>query len=267
MRGIQTIAPVIIGVIPFGTISGITAVESGLSQSSAQLMAIVVFAGASQLAGVQLMSDQAPVLVIWITTLMINLRFTMYSASLAPHWQSLPMKWKALMAYILTDQAYALSVTHYQAQARNAQASQPRSFASESVPDGDRPTLPSPRQKAAFYLGASAITWIVWQLSSAMGIFLGASIPEHWSLGFAIPLVFMVLAIPAIQSGATAGAALTAAVLSVVANPLPFNMGLVVAALAGIGVGVLMERSPWLSSTHPASSSPDSPPSQDQSED
>lgn len=245
LLGMKTIAPVIVGVIPFGMISGITAVENGLSESSAQMMSIVVFAGASQLAGVQLMSDGAPVLVIWLTTFMINLRFTMYSASLSPHMQSLPTRWKALMAYILTDQSYALSVTHYERQAQYEQQAQQLEGDTGYAPAIQRPVPLTPQQKAAFYLGTSTTVWVVWQLSSAVGIFLGASIPDRWSLGFAIPLVFMVLAIPSIKGWSTAAAALTAAILSVVAKPLPFNMGLVIAALAGIGMGLLVERSPF----------------------
>ncbi|MGB3492644.1 MAG: AzlC family ABC transporter permease [Elainellaceae cyanobacterium] len=247
LLGVKTIAPIIVGIIPFGMISGITAVENGLSEGSAQIMSIVVFAGASQLAGVQLMSDGAPVLVIWLTTFMINLRFTMYSASLAPHMRSLPTQWKALIAYILTDQSYALSVTHYDQQAR--QLEDKVGYAQTNP----RPAPLTPHQKAAFYLGISITVWVVWQLSSAVGIFLGASIPDGWSLGFAIPLVFMVLAIPAIQGWSTAAAALTAAILSVVAKPLPFNMGLVIAALAGIAMGMLIERSPFSRLPHSSS--------------
>ncbi len=244
LLGMKTIAPVIVGVIPFGMISGITAVENGLSEESAQIMSVVVFAGASQLAGVQLISEGAPVLVIWLTTLMINLRFTMYSASLAPHVQLLPIRWKAIIAYLLTDQSYALSVTHY---AQYEPMENDTGYAQTS----QRSMPPTPQQKAAFYFGTSVTVWVVWQLSSAAGIFLGGSIPDRWSLGFAIPLVFMVLAIPAIKGWSTAGAALTAAILSVIAKPLPFNMGLVVAALAGIGMGMLIERSPLAQSRQP----------------
>lgn len=252
LLGMQTIAPVIIGVIPFGMISGITAVENGLSEESAQIMSVVVFAGASQLAGVQLMSDGAPILVIWLTTFMINLRFTMYSASLAPHMQSLPTRWKALMAYILTDQSYALSVIYYDQQEQRLDGNTGDAQTSQCS------TSLTPQQKAAFYLGTSVTVWVVWQLSSAVGIFLGGSIPDGWSLGFAIPLVFMVLAIPAIKGWSTAGAALTAAILSVVAKPLPFNMGLVVAALAGIGMGMMIERSPLAQSQQSSASHPTS---------
>jgi 4-azaleucine resistance transporter AzlC len=220
-QGVRTISPVILGVIPFGMISGVAAVEIGLSGLEAQAMAVIVFAGASQLAGVQLISSGSPLLVIWLTTLMINLRFTMYSASLAPHFRPLSLFWKSFLAYALTDQAYAASLNRYQQ---------------------EDPAALSLGHKVGFYLGVAATIWTTWQISSAVGIFLGASVPDSWSLDFAVPLVFMVLAVPAIRSSATAIAACTAGLTAVIAKPLPFNLGLVLAALLGITVGVVMER-------------------------
>lgn len=80
-----------------------------------------------------------------------------------------------------------------------------------------------------------------WNLSVLAGMYLGASIPEDWSLGFAIPLSFLALLIPGIRNAATLGAALTGGVLAVLAANLPYNLGLLTGALGGIIAGLAIE--------------------------
>ncbi|MGF1497268.1 MAG: AzlC family ABC transporter permease [Elainellaceae cyanobacterium] len=225
LSGIRAISPITLGVVPFGMIAGITAVESGLTGGEAIAMSVIVFAGASQLAGVQLLSSGAPLLVIWLTTLMINLRFTMYSASMAPHFRGLSTLQKVLLAYMLTDQGYAMSITYFN---KNAGTS-------------DRPSL-SATEKACFFGGAASTIWVVWQVSTMLGVVLGTGIPEAWSLDFAIPLVFLAVIVPAIRQWASLGAALSAGAIAIAAEPLPFNLGLIVGSLVGIAVGIGLER-------------------------
>ncbi len=214
--GIRRISPVLLGVVPFGLISGLTAVQAGLSAGEALGMSAIVFAGASQLAAVQLLSAGAPAWVILLTAAVINLRFTMYSASLAAYLKHLPAPWKAASAYLMTDQAYAVSVTHF----------------------ADQPERPHRRW---FYLGGAALMWAAWQLSTVAGVFVGASVPPAWGLSFAIPLTFMALVFPVVRDRPAAAAALSAGAVAVAAEPLSFNLGLVLAALCGILVGLFVE--------------------------
>jgi 4-azaleucine resistance transporter AzlC len=211
------VLPIFPGIIPFATISGIAAVEMGLSPSLAMAMSVLVFAGASQLAALQLIAQAAPLAVIVSTALIINLRFTMYSASIAPCFRALSLKWKSLLAYLLTDPAYGLSIAQF------------REF-------------PGMANKQWFYLGVAASSWLVWQSFTAAGIFLGAHVPENWSLDFAVPLMFIALALPALYDRATLAAGLTAALVSILAAQLPLNLGLIVAALSGILLGVLIDQ-------------------------
>ena len=205
-----------LGVVPFGLVAGVSAVSVGLSELPAVMLSAIVFAGASQLAGLQLIASGSPVFVILMTTLFINLRFVMYSASIAPFLERFSAPWKGLMAYLMTDQAYAFGINRFT----------------------DEPDMP---YKNLFYLGVAAPIWAVWMISTVVGVFVGAQVPEGWSLEFAIPLIFMVLIIPAVTDHASAAAALAAGVTVIVADPLPFNLALIVAALVGIGVGVLVE--------------------------
>jgi len=180
-------------------------------------MSVLIFAGASQLAALQLVAENAPLLVIVLTALIINLRFTMYSASLAPYFRALSAKWKAVLAYLLTDPAYGVSITRF------------RQF----------PRVPN---RHWFYMGVAASTWLIWQSFTAAGVFLGTRVPENWSLDFAIPLMFIALAVPALHDRATIAAGLTSAVVSVLVFHLPLNLGLIVAAGSGILIGLLVDE-------------------------
>jgi predicted branched-subunit amino acid permease len=141
----------------------------------------------------------------------------MYSASLASHFSGLPTRWKGLLAYFLTDQAYAVAIARF----------------SGSADDVD---------KKWYYLGAGFLLWLVWVTGSATGAFLGAALPKGWSLDFAVPLTFLALIIPVIRDLPAAIAAIAAAVVAVAAHGLPYNTWLLLAASSGIAAGFFLER-------------------------
>lgn len=214
--GLQAIAPILLGIVPFATIAGAAAVGAGLPETLALGLSVIVYAGASQLAALELVRQDAPVFVIVGTALIINLRFLMYSASLAPHFQALPLRWRSPLAYVLTDQAYAVSVSRF--------------------------TDDAGISRGWYYLGAAVPMWITWQASNAVGVFLGAQVPPSWSLDFAIPLTFLALLVPALKSRPAVLAALVSAGVAVGAAALPLNLGLLLAAFAGIGAGLLADQ-------------------------
>jgi len=216
LAGLRAEAPILLGVIPFGLIYGVLAVGAGLPRDVALFMSSIVFAGSSQFIGAQLFRDNAPALVIILTTFVVNLRHMLYSASLAPHTQHLRPGWKWLLAYLLTDEAYAVTITRY------------------NEPD------PSPH-KHWFFLGAGLALWTSWQTSTALGVFLGAQIPESWSLDFTLALTFIAIVIPALKDRAAVASALSAGLVAVLATSLPLRLGLIVAALTGIVVGLVVE--------------------------
>jgi len=214
--GVRAELPLLIGVFPFGLIYGALALNAGLSNAAAQLMSSIVFAGSSQFITAQLVHEATPGLVIVLTIAVVNLRHMLYSASLAPYISSLPMRWKALLSYLLTDEAYAATVIHYE---------------NEGVtPFGHW-----------FFLGAGFSLWFTWQASTAVGIFLGAAIPESWSLDFALPLTFIAMVVPVLKNQPAIAAALSAGMVALVAYPLPYRLGLILAALVGIAVGTVLE--------------------------
>lgn len=214
--GIAAVSAMLPGVVPFGMIAGLTAVAADLSPAQAMAMSMSIFAGAAQLAMLQLISDGAVPAVILLTVLTINLRFVMYSASLAPHFQHLGTRWRLPLAYLLVDQNYALSIHRFR------------------YGDDD-----SNRFGHWYFVGAGITLWITWQTATAIGVFMGAGVPREWSLDFAIPLVFLVLLVPAIQDRPHLAAALTGGIVATLAAPLPFNLGIVTGAACGIAAGVI----------------------------
>jgi len=214
--GVRAELPLLIGVFPFGLIYGALALNAGLSNAAAQLMSSIVFAGSSQFITAQLVHEATPGLVIVLTIAVVNLRHMLYSASLAPYISSLPIRWKALLSYLLTDEAYAATVIHYENEGM--------------TPFGHW-----------FFLGAGFSLWFTWQASTAVGIFLGAAIPESWSLDFALPLTFIAMVVPVLKNQPAIAASLSAGMVALVAYPLPYRLGLILAALVGIAVGTVLE--------------------------
>ena len=215
LAGARATAPVLVGIVPFGLVAGAAAVGVGLSGLQAVGLSAIVFAGASQLAAIDLLGQDAPLAVVVVTALVINLRMVMYSASIAPYFQGVATRWRAGLAYLLTDQAYALLVTRF---------------------GDDRPV-----RRRWYYLGAAAPLWAVWQVCTVVGVVVGARVPESLPLSFAVPLTFLALLVPAITDRASGVAAAVGGAGAAVGVGLPLNLGLIAGALAGVLAGLVAE--------------------------
>ena len=228
-QGALAVAPLLIGVPPFGVIAGVAAIEAGLGLAEAVGFSVLVFAGAAQLAAIDLLGSGAMVWVAVLTALVINLRMAMYSASLAAHLSAEPRPRRALAAYLLTDQAFALSVARF----AERDSLDQRSGSAASGTDGGR---------WWFYLGAAVPLWVTWQATTVAGVVVGDAVPEAVPLGFAVPMVFISLVVPSITDRPTLAAGLSAAVVAVVGAPLPAKLGMPLAALTGVAVGWALAR-------------------------
>jgi 4-azaleucine resistance transporter AzlC len=214
--GMRAEIPLLIGVFPFGLIYGALALNAGLSPAAAQAMSSIVFAGSSQFITAQLVHESAPGFVIVLTIAVVNLRHMLYSASLAPYVAALSTRWKILLGYLLTDEAYAPTILRYEKTGVTPHAHW-------------------------FWLGAGLSLWVTWQISTALGILLGAAIPESWSLDFALPLTFIAMLVPVLKNRPVIAAALSAGAVALVAFSLPYQLGLILAAVVGIFVGTLLD--------------------------
>ncbi len=216
--GIKQELPIAAGVIPFGMIFGVIAVGAGIPPWLAQAMSFIVFAGSAQFIGAQLIALSTPAAIVLLTTLVVNARHVLYSASVAPYLKSLSPPWRTLLAYLLTDEAYAVTILHFQSERGNRQT------------------------QHWFMLGAGVTLWTAWQMSTAVGVFLGAQIPAAWALDFTLALTFIGLVVPALRHRADVAAAVTAGLVALLADGLPYHLNLLIAALAGMGAGMYLDR-------------------------
>lgn len=218
LAGAADIAPILIGVFPFGVIAGVAAIEAGLQTVQAVAMSSIVFAGGSQLATIDLIGHDATPVVIVLIALVINSRMAMYSAALAPELRGLGPVRTSLAAYLLTDEAFGVSLVRFGTRTDDLET------------------------RFAYYLGAALSLWIVWQISTTVGVLVGVGVPSEWSLDFAIPLVFIALVFPAVKDRATLAAAGVGAVAASSFTGVPLHLGLLAATALGIAAGVITER-------------------------
>jgi len=221
IAGVRDELPIVVGVVPFGMIYGALAVGAGMPPAVAQAASIVIFAGSAQFLTAQLVGIGAPAVVIIASAVIVNLRHLLYSASMAPYLRPLRPAWRWGLAYLLTDEAYAVTITRFRAQQARG--------------------LPMLHRKW-YLLGAGLTLWIFWQASTAVGVIFGARVPAGWGLDFALPLTFIALVIPAIRDRAEAAAAVAAGVVAVAAAGMPFKLGLMLGLLAGIATGLFVWR-------------------------
>lgn len=217
--GCRAIIPLIVGAIPFGIIFGTLAASSGLSFAGAMAMSAFVFAGSSQFIALGLLSAGTALPLIIVTTFVVNLRHLLYAVSLVPHARDLPQSWKLPIAFLLTDEAFAVAIARY------------------NQPD-------SSPYKHWYYLGVALFMYVNWQLSTWIGLTVGQLIPNaaNWGLDFAMSVTFIGMIIPYVINHPMQVAVLVAGIVSLLVHGLPHQLGLIVAAITGIVAGVLVEQ-------------------------
>ncbi|ESA34517.1 branched-chain amino acid transport protein [Leptolyngbya sp. Heron Island J] len=220
----QTI-PLIVGATPFGIIFGTLAQSSGLSFSGAMGMSAIVFAGSSQFIALGLLGAGTPLGIIILTTWVVNLRHLLYAVSLVPYVKHLSQAWKLPLGFWLTDENFMVAIQRYR------------------QPD------PSPH-KHWFQLGSALAMYVNWQLCTLLGLTLGQTIPNAsaWGLDFAMVATFIGMTIPYLTNRPMVATVVTAGITALLARGLPHQLGLMVAAIAAILTGVLLEN--YLKKTH-----------------
>ncbi|MCV2883036.1 AzlC family ABC transporter permease [Actibacterium sp. XHP0104] len=217
-KGVRDGAPFVLVVGPFGLLFGVVGTEAGLNIAEVMGFTVLVIAGASQFAAVQLLSENAPTLIVLVTALAVNLRMAMYSAALVPHLGAAPLWQRAVMAYFLVDQSYAVGVSRFE--------------------DTPQMTLP---QKVAYYFGVVSPICPNWYLMTLVGALVGKAIPPEFALDFAVPITFLALVAPALRTLAHVAAAGTSVAGALLLAFLPYNSGLLIAALTAMIVGAQVE--------------------------
>lgn len=208
--------PLQAGIIPFGMVYGILGMESGMTALQTFLLSSILFGGASQIVFTQLITSTTPAAVIITSIGAINARHLLYSTSMLSYLAHLPLRWRILLSYLLTDEAYAVSIRRFSEKPSNA-------------------------HMHYHLLGSGLLLFIVWQISTLLGIVLGKAIPAEFELGFAIPLSFLAIILPLLRFRAEIVTAGVAGCVALVCQGLPWNSWLIFAAIAGIIAGILTE--------------------------
>ena len=218
LAGARATFPLIVGAIPFGLIFGTLALGSGLSFIGAMAMSAFVFAGSAQFIAIGLLAAGTAWPIIVLTTFVVNLRHALYSASLAPYVSRLPRRWQSPLAFWLTDETFAVVISRY----TNGGSSPHRHW---------------------FYLGSALFMYLNWQLCTFLGLTIGRLLPNAAELGldFAMPVTFIGLVIAYLKHWPMVATVIVSGLVALVAFPLPHNLGLIVASLAGILTGILVE--------------------------
>jgi predicted branched-subunit amino acid permease len=211
-------APTMPGIFAWGLVSGMAMVKSGLTLGQALGMTFLVFAGSAQLAALPLMAANASIWVVFITAMLVNLRFVIFSAAIGPHFSHLPWYQRIWYGYFNAD----ITMAFY-----------PRRFPQE--------TLYQPAGKVGFFAGIGYPNWCAWQSGAVAGILLGSQIPASWGIDFAGTLALLAILIPLTMNAAALAGVAVSATVALLAAGLPYRLGLLLAVVLGMTVALIVD--------------------------
>jgi len=201
--------PLAIAVIPWGILTGAITVQIGLTAWQGQLMSLLVFAGAAQLSAMTLMASSASLAAIAGSTFVISARHLLYSITFREHVSKLPLRWRIAIAFVLTDEMFAVSQTH---------------------------TRRSGHFSASYALVSGVTFYVVWNIATLVGIIAGESINDLESIGldFAIIATFIAMTFEDLRKLPILVSILVSATLSVLLKPFFSDSYIIIAALVGM---------------------------------
>lgn len=260
--GLRDAAPAVPPNVPLGMLFGATAVGVGIDPVQATAMSLFAFAATAQIAAVELLQGGTALPVVLATVLVINLRYVVFSASLAPKVDHLSRRWRSVVAFPLFDVTYALAAARFDAEDETAAADGRDEAAADGA--GDAAGSPSPGERGSaneavastatggtqaggghrgwYCLGTGLPLVATFVASTLAGALAGRTFGAGLHLDFAIPLIFLALLVPALDGRASVLGATVAAAVAVGASGIPFNAGLLVGILAGTAAGAFADR-------------------------
>ena len=215
--GARDTVPMMVGAAPFGMIFGTLVTAGPLAAWQGQLMSLAVFAGSSQFIGIGLIAAHAGMLIIWLTTFIVNLRHMLYAATLLPYVTHLPTRWRFLLGFLLTDETFAVMNGYYRRH-------------------------PGEPLGHWYFLGSGLSMYVNWQLWTLIGLSFGAIFPQLQSLGldYAMAATFIAIVVPQLNHMPRFAAAIAAGIFAYLLKDVPYKLGLLSAVLVGVAVGVTL---------------------------
>lgn len=217
LEGVRDMSPMLLGIVPFGIVCGVGAIAAGASPVAALAMSMIMFSGAAQIVATQLLAADAPFAVIVLSCLVVSLRLLMYSAAMAPYLRRLDYRWRNLLSYVLTDQAFAGAIQRFRASDDLA-------------------------ANASYFLGTGVLLWSVWQVSTVVGVVAGQVIPASWQLEFVVPLCFIAILVPLLRDRVSLLVFAVSAIAVVALDAMPLRLSMVCAGLLAIAAGVAADK-------------------------
>ncbi|MFZ6862149.1 AzlC family ABC transporter permease [Undibacterium sp. Ji67W] len=222
-RGARDTIPMLVGAAPFGMIFGTLVSASPMMPWHGQLMSLSVYAGSSQFIATGLIASHTGMLVIWLTTFIVNLRHMLYAATLLPHVAHLSARWRWLLGFLLTDETFAVVAGHHQ----------------QSLTTNER------RYAHWYFLGSGLAMYSNWQLWTLVGLLFGTLFPglQNMGLDYAMVATFIAIIVPQLNRLPYFAAAIAAGSFAYLLQNLPYKLGLLSAVFVGVLVGVVLSRS------------------------
>lgn len=217
-KGQKDIAGALPGIFAWSIVTAMAMVKTGLTTSQALGMTFIVFAGSAQLAALPLIAAGAPVMVVFATALVVNLRFVIFAAGTGPHFAHLPWWRRLVFGYINGD----LTMANF-----------PVRFPHSTVNDQ--------RGKVGYFTGCSYTNWWTWQIGAVIGILAAGQIPESWNIGFAGNLALLGMMIPLITNMPGVAGVLVASAVAVIFHDWPFKLGMLTGVVLGVVVAMALE--------------------------
>ncbi len=208
-EGLRTVLPFSVGTLPWAIVTGLAMRSTGLSELEAMGMSVLAFAATAQLGTLPLIASGAPLWLIFLTGLVLNLRFVIFSASIAPAFHDRRWTQRLASSYLLTDTAFTLL--------------SPRLLGAQD-----------PQWRWGCYLAATIYGWLLWQAGVLIGVFGADILPRDWSLEFMATIALMVMLVPMARERPMLLAAIAGGVSALLLRGLPLRLGL----LAGIAIGI-----------------------------
>ena len=218
-KGFRVTLPFIVILVPFALLFGVLGTEADLNIMQTMMLSFLVLAGSAQFTAVSLIQENAPALVVIATSVAVNLRMAMYSASLVPHLGSAPLKWRAVIAYGMSDQTVGVSITNFE----------------------KHPEHP-PMARVAYVLGSIFVVASFWYTFTFVGAIVGTAIPPEYALDFAVPITFIALFAPALRTIPHVVTAFVSIVISLLCAGVPYSLGLIIAGMCAMIAGAETER-------------------------
>lgn len=217
-EGFKACAPTMPGIFAWGMVTGMAMMKSGLTLWQALGMTFLVFAGSAQLASVPLMAANVPIWMVFLTALVVNLRFVIFAAAVGPHFAHLPWYKRIWYGYFNADITMGLF---------------PQRFPAETIFRSEG--------KVGFFSGIGYPNWCAWQAGSVAGILLASQIPQNWGIGFAGTLALLAITIPLVINAAALVGVIVASVGAVAAAGLPYRLGLLLAVILGMTAAMAVD--------------------------